>query len=101
MNKQRYNDEWLQTYQQLCTVKQILDNTLTQAKTLSSNIDGMAWSGEHYEHIRALLNIVVAYHGDLLNSAMELNEVVDNFGQDYQAFEQMASYLAIRGIESD
>ncbi|WP_099224751.1 hypothetical protein [Listeria costaricensis] len=101
MSQQQYNDDWYQTWQQLITVKQTLDDTYVKAKALSANVDSMAWSGDHYEHIRALLQIVVAYHGDLLNCSVELNEAIYQFGQDYQEFEQMQSYLAIRGIEYD
>lgn len=99
--EQLYNDNWYKAWTELAHVKTMLDDTLSQAKALQANVDSMQWSGEHYNHIRALLEMVVAYHGTLLNSAVELNETLHQFGQTYKEFESMESYLGIKGVTYD
>ncbi|HBM3453315.1 TPA: hypothetical protein LWG56_002849 [Listeria innocua] len=99
--EQLYNDNWYEAWTELAKVKTMLDDTLSQAKTLQANVENMNWNGEHYKHIRALLEMVVMYHGALLNSSVELNEALYQFGQTYKEFERMESYLGIKGIVYD
>ncbi|WP_088839273.1 hypothetical protein [Listeria sp. ILCC792] len=97
--EQSYNDDWYQAWLQLVEVKKGLENSYSVAKGLQADMESMRWSGDHYVHIKALMEMVVKYHGALLNSSTELNKAIHSFGENYKAFEELDNYKKLKGID--
>ena len=83
------------------TVVEGLRSSYEKAVLLLEEIEGMKWSGEHRDHAKAMLEIIMQYHRDLLEASVEVEGAIKPFREYFERYSSLISYRAIEDIDGE
>ena len=77
-------------------VLKTLEVTNRKAKTLLASINDSNWSGKHCEQIKAVLEIVLKYHSDLIAGTENITSTIMKFEEYYYRYYELFAYRKIK-----
>jgi len=88
-----------ETVASLESVISSLDSAYSKAQALNDEMASMEWSGQHYEHVKALLELILQYHNGLINVSIDIRKAVNDFEGYFNRYSDLESYISIEKID--
>ncbi|MFV0394477.1 MAG: hypothetical protein ACK5LC_08780 [Coprobacillaceae bacterium] len=74
----------------------MLETTQKKAETLEKTIDSMQWTGDHSIHVKAILEMTIGFHKDILKYHKELELALEMFKSNYENLEYFPTYQSVK-----
>jgi len=93
------NDTTQKEIDKIEMIDEVLHLTYNNACDLLLRLEGMQWEGEHFDHIKAMLKMVVRYHKDIKTVNKELINTLKGHKQRYESIEDLQTYVLLKGMK--